>query len=82
MNYFIGQLDQNFTIGIHGHAILVHESRVHLEEHGAKVETVQLGRTVQKVCTVRFQVYSSLQSGCKDIGFKKYMELRLMYSAP
>ena len=32
------------------HVSLVHISLVNLEEHGVKVETVRLGRTVQKMC--------------------------------
>ena len=49
----------------------LHISRVNYEVHGTRytvrncdtpVNPVNLiGRTVQKVCTVRFQVYSSLQ---------------------
>ena len=49
------------------YAILVHVSRVNLEEHGAKVGTVRcspvnlVAQDSTKVCTVQFQVYFSLQ---------------------
>ena len=47
------------------HVILVYIRRVNPEEHGTKVETVRYSpvslvgyRTVHKVCTVQFKVYS------------------------
>ena len=56
-------LESSYKRYVAYHAMFVHISRVNLEEHSAQVDcavkvlSTQLGRTVQKVCTVQFQVY-------------------------
>ena len=61
--YFI----EHFAAISHSQAILVQISRVNAEEYGTKVDTLRyspvniVSRTVQKVCTVQFQVYFRVQ---------------------
>ena len=60
---------------------MVHISGVDLNEYGAKVKTgkvpsTQLDRTVQKVCTVRFQVY--IRMVCTVLHFRTYHKFKFL----